>query len=81
MTNVDKYRLKEIIKLLKPIETNDLNNWSNKKNCNLSNYSLPKVNLKGIYEGRISMNDTHGKESIFYNNIKRAKHGRINDIK
>ena len=76
MTNVDKYRLKEIIKQLNPIETNDLNNWSNKKNCNLSNYSLPEVNLKGIYERRLSMNDTHAEESIFY-----TKHGRINDIK
>ena len=79
MTNVDKYRLKEIIKLLNSIETNDLNNWSNKNNCNLSNYSLPVANLKGIYERRLSMHD--GKESIFFNNRKKAIHGRINDIK
>ena len=50
---------------------------STKKNSNLRNSLLPTVDLRDIYERLLSINETDEKWSIFYNEIKRATHGRI----
>ena len=49
VTNLIKYRIKEIIKLQNSTEINDLNLLSKKESSNLSNNSLPVVILKSVY--------------------------------
>lgn len=47
-----------------------------RKNFNFSNYLLPAVFLRDMYERRWSINDADEKQSIFYNEIKRPKYGK-----
>ena len=47
------------------------------KNYNFSNYSLPTVFLRNIYERRLLRNGADEEQSMFDNEIKKAKHGRI----
>ena len=42
---------------------------------------LPTVPLRDIFEKRLSINDTDEKQSLFYNEIKITKHGRLPDKK
>ena len=73
MTNLIKDRLKEVIEILNSIKINDLSYFSTKKNYNVSKYSLSMVFLKDIYEKKLSVNDTGGKQGIFYSEIKNKK--------
>ena len=49
---------------------------SAKANYNVSNYSLPRVVLKDIYDRRLSINDIYEEQSIFHNEIKTTIYGR-----
>ena len=60
-----------------PIKINNFSYSSSKKNYNFSNYSLPILFLRNMYERRLSKNGSDEVQSMFYNEIKRAKHGRI----
>ena len=49
---------------------------SAKANYNVSNYSLPRVVLKDIYDRRLSINDIYEEQSIFHSEIKTTIYGR-----
>ena len=49
---------------------------SAKANYNVSNYSLPRVVLKDIYDRRLSINDIYEEQSIFHNELKTTIYGR-----
>ena len=80
-TYLTQDRLKKIIEIQNSIEINDLNYYSNKNNYIFSNYSLPVVFFRDTYGKKLSINDADEEQSIFYNEIKREKHGRIRDEK
>ena len=72
-----KDRLKEIIKLQSSFKTSNSNNLSKKQSRSFINSSLPAMFLRDKDEISISINDPHEEQSIFYYEIKRAKHGKI----
>ena len=72
---------KEIIEIQNSIEINYLNYFPAKWNYNFSNYLLPIVFLRDLYEKKLSKNDDDEEKSILYNETERAKHGRIPDKK
>ena len=68
MTNLIKDILQEIIEVQNSVKINDLNHSSTKKELY-------------IYERRQSIDDACKEQSIFYNKMKRTKHGKIPDEK
>ena len=56
---------------------NNLKYSSTKKNWNFGNYSLPIVYLKDIYQRRLSIYGADKEQGMFYNDTKRANHGRV----
>ena len=55
-------------------------NYSSKyNNYNFSSYLLPTVFLRKINKRRLSVNEDDEEQSVFYNEIKRVKHGKITD--
>ena len=73
--------LKKVIEIQKSIKINHSNYSLTKRNYNFSYYLLPPVPLRDIFEKRLSINDTDEKQSLFYNEIKITKHGRLPDKK
>ena len=76
LTNLIKDSLKETGETQNSIKINGLNSFS-KKNHIFSISQLPVVFLRDIYQKKLSINNGEEEQSIFYNKIKRKKHGRI----
>ena len=70
----------EIIELQNSININNLKYSSTKYNYKVSNYLLPMVFSKDTYERWLSINTADEKQGLFYNEIKRAIHGRTPQI-
>ena len=81
MNNLTEDSLKKVIEIQKSIKINNSNYSLTKRNYNFSYYLLPPVPLRDIFEKRLSINDTDEKQSLFYNEIKITKHGRLPDKK
>ena len=77
LANLIKDKLKRNIELQKSTQINYWNYSSTKHNYNCSNSSLPRVFLRDIYERMSSLNDAINEQSLYYNKLKRVKHGRI----
>ena len=50
-------------------------------NYNFSSYSLPIISVRDTYVRQLLINDAHKEQNTFHIEIKRTKHGKIQNEK